>query len=54
MMILREGTSADRQLAVYDAHLEQSGDREGALRTVVNWLADTTAAPAKIAVGVGP
>ena len=53
-MILREGSSAGRQLAVYDAHLEQSGDREGALRTVVNWLAHTTAAPAKIAVGVGP
>ena len=40
--IVAEGTSADRQLAVYRAALEQGADEPEALRAVVRWLAEAT------------
>lgn len=44
--IAREGTSAHRQLAVYDARCQAGDSRTGALRAVVDWLIATTLAPA--------
>jgi carboxylate-amine ligase len=39
--IVAAGTSADAQLAVFQAHREQEG-REDALRAVTNWIASAT------------
>jgi len=44
-MILRTGTSADGQLAVYEERIAASATAEEAIRAVVSWLADRTAAP---------
>lgn len=40
--ILKRGTSADRQLAVYEKALAENVDKENALRTVVDFLIDET------------
>jgi carboxylate-amine ligase len=52
-MILRDGTSADRQLGIYDDRLAKGASPADAIRAVVDWLADTTATPAKIAMAGG-
>ncbi|MFT4134678.1 carboxylate-amine ligase [Labrys sp. (in: a-proteobacteria)] len=44
-MILRTGTSADGQLAVYEERIAAGATAEEAIRAVVSWLADRTAAP---------
>jgi carboxylate-amine ligase len=52
-MILRDGTSADRQLGIYDDRLAKGASPAEAIRAVVDWLAHTTATPAKIAMAGG-
>jgi carboxylate-amine ligase len=42
--ILTEGTSADRQLAIYEQHRVRGDSHAQALRHVVDWLLDTTSA----------
>ncbi|MGE3332014.1 MAG: carboxylate-amine ligase [Rhodospirillaceae bacterium] len=42
--IVIRGTSADHQIAIYDEIRGQGGSRPQALRSVVNWLMETTAA----------
>jgi len=41
--ILTSGTSADRQVALFEAARASGADEHDALATVVDWLADTTA-----------
>jgi glutamate---cysteine ligase / carboxylate-amine ligase len=41
--ILARGTSAHRQLAVFDRALAEGGSRQGALAAVVDWLIEETA-----------
>ncbi|KFN48262.1 carboxylate-amine ligase [Arenimonas composti] len=45
--ILAEGTAADAQLAVYQRARAQGAGRHGAVRRVVDWLADATVAGAQ-------
>ncbi|MDR7036131.1 carboxylate-amine ligase [Methylobacterium sp. BE186] len=42
--IAREGSSADRQVSIYEAALSEGRPERDALAAVIDWLADTTAA----------
>ncbi|WP_448952088.1 carboxylate-amine ligase [Labrys neptuniae] len=52
-MILRTGTSADRQLAVHAERLAAGASHEEAVHAVVDWLADQTAAPLAAPMATG-
>lgn len=52
-MILQTGTSADRQLAVYEARLAAGASQEEAIHAVVDWLADSTAVPLAAGLAAG-
>jgi carboxylate-amine ligase len=52
-MILRTGTSADGQLAVYEERIAAGATADEAIHAVVDWLADRTAAPLAAGLAAG-
>ena len=44
-LIARDGSSADRQVAVFEAALKGGASERGALNAVIDWLAEATADP---------